>query len=208
MELRTESDRLRTWAEKVEDRSDAWERAYPNWIVAHAAVERFLANDPDPDEEEIADLLFLLARDNDAHFVADLLADAQRAGLAVARAGLGYDDFEARWQIASYLGGFVDDESKQILRDFVEDAHEYVRRNALVSLRSRDPSFAERVARDWIKSEHAYSRLAAIIVLHELGSSHLSKALRALREDPFEHVRNKVRELSARVTERPREAEA
>ncbi len=207
MDLGIELTRFTKWAEGIPRDASGWEVAYPNWISLHAAVEATLALEAlDPNQDQ--QILDALARDNDAEFVLDLLVDTPAHRTRIAEAGAKHDDFEARWQIAAMLGRCTDKRSAELLKTLVEDEHEYVRRRALVSLKDRDPRFAESVATDWIGSPHDYARLAAVHVLHDLNSKHLQIALDRLENDPFEHVRGKVAKLRGSSEDEQREQSA
>jgi HEAT repeat protein len=172
---------------------------YPDWGALYAAAEQTLAK-PSLDETEVELLLYALARDNEAERLREMLSDVPRHGLRLARAALGYPDRDARWQVADFLGTRPEPDAGDLLRRFVTDADEYVRRRVLIAARTHDPGFAEQTARQWLHSPHEYSRLAALSVLHELRSPALTDALDRLRHDPAAIVRNTVAEIERGLT--------
>lgn len=144
-------------------------------------------------------LLYTLARDNECECIRDMLKQFPANGVRLARAAVRHADPDARWQIADFLGTQGSDEARHLLRSFVNDSHEYVRRRALLASRRYDPAFAEQTAEQWILSPDEYSRLAALSILHNFRSSRLKGAIASLRDDPSEFIRKKVAEIDSEV---------
>ena len=191
MSLKVEVERFREWAATHPKDSGEWECDYDAWSGLLAAAESALSLATLGDSE-IELLLFTLARDNECEFVRHMLEEHPSNALLLAAAALTHPDRDARWQIADFLGTQTHEEARLLLRQFFTDENEYVRRRALLASAKHDRDFAEATAWQWVSSTHEYSRLASLSVLHELESPHQKEALDRLRNDPSEHVRNRV----------------
>lgn len=185
--LRQEVERLEAWA--VEN--DPIE--YPNAdslcaVVAEALDLRGLA----PPTFDL--LLRALALDDDAEVIHDLLRERPDKAERVAAASvLRTIDYRARWQVASLAGEFA---HEAIVKKYLSDEHEYVRRRALLASRERFPQLAESVAVSWLGSPEPWSRMAALDTLHALGSSQYPSALARLARDEADVVRLRAQELA------------
>ncbi len=82
-----------------------------------------------------------------------------------------------------------------IVRKYLSDEHEYVRRRTLLASRERLPELAESVALSWLDSPEPYSRMVALDTLYTLGSPHSAAASVRLTDDEADVVRSRVREL-------------
>lgn len=151
MSLEAEVTKFRDWAAGEAQDYGEWETAYDEWHNLYSAVEAILYK-PTLDESEVQLLLYALARDNECEFIRGMLEDYPEHGLRLAAAAVTYPEYEARWQAADFLGRIETLEAKELLRRFVEDSDEYVRRRALLAAQEHDPTFAEEVARHWVES--------------------------------------------------------
>lgn len=139
--LQVELQRFRLWARtrNAEDAVHAapeWECDYPHWQDLYAAVG--LTLDAAPELAEFDDLLFALARDNEDEVILDMIADHPEFALELAHRALGYQERDARWQMAEVLGRIPGEKSEALLAKFLGDADEYVRRRAANSRKSAD----------------------------------------------------------------------
>jgi len=198
MNLEAEVSRFKSWAAGEAQDYGEWETTYQEWHGLYVAAKAALSK-PALDDVEMELLLYALARDNELEFIRDMLEEFPANGFRLAAAALTYADPDARWQIADFLGTLDTPEARGLLRRFVEDSDEYVRRRALLAAQKCDPIFAEEIARSWLNSPHEYSRLAALDILHELGSRYLTQALEQLREDPYVYVRERVAKIESEV---------
>lgn len=192
--LAEEVQRFRQWAENHPERSGEWETDYPDWPRFLSAVDKVAANES-LDDDQVDLVLYALARDNECQNVLGILEEHPRNGMRVARAAIESAEQDARWQVAVFLGSQEEDEARTLLRRFVGDADEYVRRRALLAAVAHDPAFAEEKAVVWLTAPNEYSRLAALSVLQETRSVRLEHALHLLRRDSSPYVRRKVAEI-------------
>lgn len=195
--LEEQLQRFRLWANTrgPEDaRYGEWECDYPHWPELYSAVSAALAQPLF--DSDVDNLVFALARDNECEVILDLLVSSTTT-LRVATRALQSSDAEARWQAAVALGRTAHPDGLPLLRLFLSDSDEYVRRRALFEVAHLDPPFAETTAQQWLTAEPEYSRMAALVVLQIVGSRHLEGALAALENDPSEVVRNRVEGIRA-----------
>ena len=192
--------RFHRWADQsVPDNalrtSGEWECEYPYWPKLYAAVRSTLAQPLSDAEED--QVLFALARDNEAEVILGLLASSSSHVLALATRALHASDPDARWQAAVALARAAPPGAIPVLRLFLSDSNEYVRRRTLLALARLDATLAEPAAIQWLSASPEYSRMAALVVLQIVGSPRLEAALSALANDPSEVVRNRVHLIRA-----------
>ncbi len=147
--LATEVAKFRQWADLrhqpgyagPRDHADPeWECDYPEWHVLYPTVETFLASLADRrlTAAELELLLYVLARDNEDEFILDTLEQFAGAAIQVAEAALSYPDTDARWQAAVLVGRIRTPEAATLLRRFLADDAEYVRRRAGFALQEME----------------------------------------------------------------------
>jgi hypothetical protein len=114
-----------------------WECDYPRWQDIYAAVERILdaAVDRCLTAEETELLLYALARDNEDEHIMETFEQFPTLALQLARSSLSYSEEDARWQAAVLLGRLGTPDAIALLKRFVTDDSEYVRRRAGFALR-------------------------------------------------------------------------
>ena len=185
--LRQEVERLEAWAAE----NDPVE--YPHSgglyaVVTEALDLRGLA----PPTFDL--LLRALTLDDDAETIQDLLRERPDKAERVAAASVSRAmDYRARWQVAVLAGEFA---HEVIVRKYLSDDDEYVRRRAHLASRERFPELAETVALSWLDSSEPYSRMVALDTLHALGSAHYAGASAQLAGDDADVVRLRIQELA------------
>lgn len=189
--MKTAIDRFLDWAKDHGGSYHEYEEQYP-WDELYKEVDLLLSQGK-LTREDIQDLLFLLARDNEAENILDMISKKPEIAEQVASQGITYEDLDARWQIAVLLGRLATNQSLNHLRSMLLDPAEYVRRRALLELRDHDPYLSELTAINWLNSLHEYSRMVALDTLAFLGSYDLDMAIKRLRQDESEVVQNRLR---------------
>ena len=106
-----------------------WECDYPDFQQLYAAVADFLATAAHRSltHAELELLLYVLARDNEDERVLETLEQFPSIAQQVAEAAVSFSDVDARWQ-AAVLAGRIG--SAAVVRRFLDDEAEYVRRRA------------------------------------------------------------------------------
>lgn len=192
--LRRAAIAFRDWADAfpAAARSAEWECDYEDWDAVWAACETFLeAGDPGAwNPDDCADLLYLLARDNETETIRQMLAEQPARLLALAAPGLcppkpeahlqvpepearlQMPEPEARWQLADALGDAAGprEDIESLLVAYCGDADEYVARRALLALARRAAPQTETMARLAWDSGREYPRIVALRVLWDLRS--------------------------------------
>ncbi len=174
--LRRAAIAFRIWADAVPAaaRSAEWECDYQDWDAVWAACETFLeAGDPGAwNPDDCADMLYLLARDNETETIRQMLAEQPARLLALAAPGLYLPEPEARWQLADALGDAAGprEDIEARLVAYCSDADEYVARRALLALARRGAPHTETMARLAWDSGREYPRIVALRVLWDLRS--------------------------------------
>jgi hypothetical protein len=202
--LLEEAHRFRVWVGARSGPFGAW---VPEAGVADGdvidAFTRFVrgCSDHPWDDEVIAEILHLVALDDEPEYLVDLLTEDPVHLLAVARGSILHPRWEARWQIADRLGDLHDDkvEAESLLIRFMQDGNEYVRRRAILALARLRSQHVEQFAEAAWRTGHQYQRMAVVSALYEIGSLKLSEFLERAKADGREYLVSCAREIEARV---------
>lgn len=194
MTMRQEVEKFKEWAVKypVEKRSGEWECDYTSWDTLYNATREFLASfsPSDWDDTDVSDLLYVIARDNEAEILAAEVARDTNRLLRLSKLALASPETDAKWLLADQLGYLCsqEQEAEVLLLEFVDDRDEYVSRRALLSLgRLKSPKAEALAERAW-DTGHEYQRIAALWVLKELSSNKLPVYIKKAFEDGREYV--------------------
>lgn len=193
--LRTEVAKFKRWASAypvpVDKRSGEWEVEYDDWPALHDAALMFLASAVTETwtEDEVEDLLYAIARDNEIEHLSRSLRERPDVLLKLAALARGAES-AAKWQLASQLGTLSERkaEAERLLLTFVEDDAEYVSRRALLALGALHSPHAERLAERAWRAGHLYQRMAALHVLAAVSSRKLPEYVRLAYEDGRPHL--------------------
>ncbi len=142
-----------------------------------------------------ADLLYVLARDNEAEHVRDHLVQTPSVLSALAIYAIKSSDADAKWQIVVSVAESNLPDAADLIRPFLNDEDEYVRRRSLMAYARYAPEEAEKIALQNLTAAFEYTRITALHVLDTVDSSHLASSVDAMENDPSEHVRHNAREL-------------
>ncbi|HEY1172060.1 MAG TPA: HEAT repeat domain-containing protein [Verrucomicrobiae bacterium] len=194
--------RFRAWAAEDHEGEGIgeWECDYEHWSEIYDAFNPALDAPLSPGA--IEDILYAIARDNEVEVLRERLTTRPEILIALAPAALVYSEFHARWQIAVSLGEVGSPAALEILRKFIDDPQEYVRRRALIAYAPHRSAESEPIAWAWLSSEEPYSRLAALHVLRDVHSSRWPDAVEMLQGDPCEFVRQRAIEFAAYLDEK------
>jgi hypothetical protein len=201
MPLRNEVEKFKNWASAypVQERSGEWEDDYPDWSGFHEAAIEFLASSsPDEwDEEDISDLLYAIARDNEVEYLAQEVAKNIDTLLKLSELAIGSPERDAKWQLAAQLGGLSSrkQEAEAALLKLVDDQNEYVSRRALLSLGLLKSSKVEELAERAWKTGDEYQRIAALWVLKDVTSSKLPAYLEEALTDGRQYLVHNANEV-------------
>lgn len=202
--LGDEISRFKAWAVDREGSYGEWECDYDGWEALYEAVEasfaEFASVTPDDATKDL--LLYAIARDNECGRLSQSLLNYPELLRSIARYATHYPDWNARWQIPVVLGEAELLESPDLIRAFITDAEEYVRRRSLMELAKFCPAEAETLAISGMDEEYEYTRIAALHVLFRVNSDRLPYFLERHESDPSEYVRRNVAELKAKRAER------
>lgn len=195
--LRHKIDRFREWAPPADRRGGEWEFSYEHWdqlwSAAISTIDQHAGRELSSDVAE--DLLYVLARDNEAEMIRDHLVETPDVLSALALYATKSSDADAKWQIAVSVAEANLPDAAELIRPFLSDDDEYVRRRSLIAFAPFAPREAEEIALQDLSADYEYTRMVALHVLNTIDSSHLASALDALEDDPSELVRNRVLEL-------------
>lgn len=134
LEIKTFRDRAIT----ADQSFGEWETEYLHWdkiyhfasqLIENVAVEKWSS-------ELLNEFLYILARDNECEIIIDTLIENPHQLLSIAEHSFSFPDHDTRWQIAYGLGEINENgqEIKKLLKKFLYDEEEYVRRRATFSL--------------------------------------------------------------------------
>ncbi|RYX86840.1 hypothetical protein EON83_01265 [bacterium] len=178
----SEVRKFRDWAEPQIQIAE-WECNYEHWDAIYTSVEEFLKTDSSLwSEQETEDLLYILARDWEFGTISESLKEhSSETAIYISEKSLDKSDFDARWQLADVLGYFPSDtRTEPLVRRFVDDEEEYVRRRALQSLVRLGAIGTEQLAlREWNTEDdnQQWARMNALQIWRHINSSLLESHL-------------------------------
>lgn len=196
-QLSIEIQRFHEWANACPARHGAWECDYPDWNALYASAIALIESSSDGSLEprSLLDLLFVLARDNECEHLIDSVANHPGLLQTLATHAVDSDEPDAKWQVAVAVGETRLPNAADLIRPFLSDDDEYVRRRSLIAFAPFAPSEAEAIAAENLNDRYPYTRIAALNVLKLIKSSRLHDALDRLKADPNEHVRSYANDL-------------
>ena len=159
--------KFKEWADlyPIHHRTGEWECEYDQWPPLWAAAIAVL-NSLESSKwmnECCENMLYAIARDNEAGYIAGELEARPGVLFELARIAVDSSEPDAKWQLAARLGMLTTDrdEAERLLLRFVDDHNEYVSRRSLIALGTLKSIHAEALAeRAWLTG-HEYQRIAA-----------------------------------------------
>jgi HEAT repeat protein len=187
-------ERFRRWAEAMPkaERFAEWECDYEQWEPIYDAFQSFLQEPHETswDAATLERILYIIARDNEFQRLASQLREYPPLLLRVAQSSVTVGERNAKWQLAIELGRLSvnREEAEQLLRQFVVDPDEYVRRRALGALAEMRSAATESLAVTAWNSGHEYQRIMALSALWTIGSSLLEQYLELAEADGRQYL--------------------
>jgi hypothetical protein len=146
--LRDEIDRFKAWTPPTDRRHGEWECDYKHWpqllSAAITAIDQHAGRELSPDVAD--DLLYVLGRDNESESVREHLVQNPDVLSALAKYATESLDADAKWQIAVSFADAKLPDGAELIRPFLNDEDEYVRRRSLMAYASFAPREAEEIA--------------------------------------------------------------
>ena len=200
-DFESEVEKFRLWAPPHKDTYGEWEEDYDNWSELVSATELLINSGSynNPDQSLTDDLLYAIARDNECGRISDILEDNLVLLEYLTIHGVKSNEWHAKWQLAVLVGESTLKNAAELIRPYLTDNEEYVRRRSLMAITPHSPEEAEAIALRQISDEYEYTRIVSIHVLFEVSSTELNYYLNILKNDPNEHVRNNVNEILSAV---------
>ena len=128
---------FKLWAETAPKGFGEWETEYFHWDKIYQAADQLIEAVPagEWEGELMKNFLYILARDNECENINDTLILYPDQLITIAHHAVKYEDPNARWQIAHALGKINADDAEiqLLLKIFLADEDEYVRRRASFS---------------------------------------------------------------------------
>jgi hypothetical protein len=200
-----EIDKFEEWAMAMISEptriSAEWETDYPDWAVIEGHFRDFIRTVPSSrwNSEELSQLEYILARDNECERLVECLTDD--ALIALSEFALVHGEQDSKWQLADALPK-ISNKGKAIdlIERFVNDTEEYVNRRALMALAKVDPQKAEHYceahwSRDLYGYDNEHQRMAVLATLKEIASPLLEEYLKLAKEDGRPYLVNLAVEL-------------
>lgn len=200
-----EIDKFEEWAMAMISEpsriSAEWETDYPDWAVIEGHFKDFVHTVPSSrwNSDELSQLEYILARDNECERLVECLTDD--ALITLSEFALVHGEQDSKWQLADALPKISDTgKAIDLIERFVNDPEEYVNRRALMALAKVDPQKAERYcAAHWTRNlygeNNEYQRMAVLATLKEIASPLLKDYLKLAKEDGRPYLVNLAAEL-------------
>lgn len=197
IDLHEQVKHFKHWADSANQRSGEWECEYEQWNDLWAsAIETINVYRDGLIPTVVADdLLYALARDNECEHIRENLLLSPKLIATLAKRVITMSDADAKWQIAISVAETKLPNAADLLRPFLTDNEEYVRRRALIAFAPFAPKEAEAIALNNLDDAFEYTRIAALHVLQSVKSPNLSASLDRLATDPNKYVRQNVQKL-------------
>lgn len=195
--LAKEVARFKNWAPSHEGTYGEWECDYEHWNELWAATKesmKFYAHEL-PDIETSNNLLYVIARDNEIEILRKELIKYPVLLRHLARFGVDSSEPYAKWQIAISVADAQLEDAADLIRPYLTDADEYVRRRSLLAIAPFSPIEAEEVAKTWMDEDYEYSRIAGLHILDNVNSDSLLFYLEKHANDPSQYVRLNIDEI-------------
>ncbi|MBD3667897.1 MAG: HEAT repeat domain-containing protein [Kangiella sp.] len=192
-----EITRFKEWAKSHEGTNGEWECDYPHWAQLYAAAEEAISSSTKipPNIETSFNLIYAIARDNESERLRERLIEYPKLLRLLALLGINSIEPDAKWQIAVSVADARLPDSADLIRPYLADDDEYVRRRSLLAIAAFSPAEAEEIAKSWMNEDYEYSRIAGINVLNIIKSDSLSFYLERHAKDPSEYVRLNIAEI-------------
>lgn len=196
--LLEQAARFHQWQENnyfgksVEASDFLWEVDYPAWDdIFHAFCHVLTYVEArQADEQLLAEMLYLIARDNEGEGLIAQTAQHTDWFERLCRCAVNSSEAEAKWQFAAYLPVCsCSQEIKNLILVFAKDTNEYVNRRALLAMPALRPDCVEEFAllfweRNCYPQElQEYQRIAVLVSLSAIRSSLLPQYLKLAKED-------------------------
>lgn len=212
MGIFAEIKKYKEWAEKLIQNGykygyGEWESEYNDWRTIYSEFEIIIKNlTPEQHtKEELMELIYILARDNESEFLADIIKESQEWLIYLCEYSFLSDENDARWQLA-IRAKYIQDKaiSRQLLERYVNDSDEYVNRRALMELAEVLPDKVEYYSRIfWDRDIYGdlseYQRMAVLEALEKINSELLPKYLEETKKDGSKYL---VR-FASKIKEKP-----
>jgi hypothetical protein len=193
-DLANQIARFKEWAPFHEGTYGEWECDYQYWDELWAAAEESMkcfAHEP-PDIRTSNDLLYAIARDNEIERLRDELAKYPELLRHLSRFGVDSPEWAAKWQLVVSVADVQLPDAAELIRPYLADSNEYVRRRSLLAIAPFSPVEAEEIAKAWMDEDYEYSRIAGLHVLDMVNSDLLPFYLERHATDLSQYVRSNV----------------
>lgn len=179
------------WANYQDKQIVEWESTYEEWPKIIKLFEVFICNTDfgQWDDEQINEVLYIIARDNEAEMLAAMVSENELLLLFLAEKALASEEADAKWQLAIQLPNCERcSEAERLLIRYVQDEAEYVNRRALMALAAIGSGETEKYCeiawkRDCYGDLQEYQRMAALHALSVIESKQLPKYIELAKQD-------------------------
>lgn len=181
--FQAEVARFQAWADAIyplaKQRYGEWETHYDHWNDLEQMFDIFVSSTccHDWDDSTVQIVLYVLARDNEAERMIDVLAMNEDNVLCLAAHAVESSETEAKWQFAQAILELhhLSPLAENLLLRFARDDDEYVRRRAMSALAYLgSPHVLDLVHAAWDTGEE-YQRISVLCALHQIGSPLLAE---------------------------------
>ncbi len=205
-ELFIEIDKFETWAQStynlpLDDIGGEWECSYLDWNNIYLSFKNFLQH-TNPElwtKNDKRRLLYIIARDNETEFLANILSESELMVLTEESISDGHRD--DKWQLATQLYKLSDKQlALKLLEKLVNDEDEYVSRRSLIELAKLSPDKTEFYAKlFWTRNKYGeldeYQKISVLHSLNAINSSQLDKYIELAKVDGRKYLVKNAKEI-------------
>ncbi|HOP21586.1 MAG TPA: hypothetical protein PK055_00865 [Gammaproteobacteria bacterium] len=189
--------RFKKWASSRQGTYGEWECDYQHWDELWKAAEESMKDfsHENSDIETINNLLYTIARDNEIERLRKEAIKYPELLRQLARFGVDSSEPDAKWQVSVSVADAQLPDAADLIRPYLNDNNEYVRRRSLLAIAPFSPNEAEEIAKVWMDKDYEYSRIAGLHVLDILKSECLELYLERHANDSSKYVRSNVEDI-------------
>lgn len=143
----SEITKYKDWAEKLmrqgyEYGRGEWESEYDDWEAIRGEFKNMIHSSSHDEytEEELHELLYILARDNEDEGLADIISENEEWLICFCEESFFSGENDAKWQLAVRIKYIHDrNTAEEFLKRYASDKNEYVQRRASIELAELPP---------------------------------------------------------------------
>ncbi len=199
--LLEEIQTFKKWADHypIYQRSGEWECDYGNWAIIYTEFEKFsnmnIWNGEMLTEQQIDNLLYIIARDNECEHLVEVLLENLRLARHLAQHAVKTSHSDAKWQLAKCISAIPDMAIDELLYQLSFDRSYYVQRICMMESAKRQSVWTKEMIEFSWQTADEYQRISALWSLYWINSEDLEEYLAVAEKSDSVYLRENVQEI-------------